>query len=140
MFYRKQIKGFSGLIAIFRNLLKNALCQFYLNLYPGPPFCNNSQFLYINQCTSGILHSSSGFLPQTWHSPIWFFSMGLFWAQEPLKGSPLKIYLIFMAIMAINKTAKARPKVSNVLMSMVSSSYCVIIYNTKITNFMVFYK
>ena len=38
----------------------------------------------------------------------------MFWAQDPLNGSPLKMYLIFMAKMAINRTAKARPKVSKV--------------------------
>jgi len=54
--------------------------------------------------TSGIWQSSSGFLPQTLHSPSLFLIIGLLVAQVPLNSLPVTIYLMLISINEMPKT------------------------------------
>ena len=43
------------------------------------------------------LHSSPGLLPQTVHSPMLFFNIGLLVAQVPLNSLPVNMWRILMS-------------------------------------------
>ena len=68
----------------------------------------------------GILHSSSGFLPQTVHSPRLFLIIGLFVAQVPLNSFPVKICRILINPKAIRKKL-------NMMLNEISNSFIVIL-------------
>ena len=70
----------------------------------------------------GILHSSSGFLPQTLHSPRLFLIIGLLVAQVPLNSLPVKICLILISPKAIRKKL-------NMMLNEISNSFIVILYS-----------
>jgi len=56
----------------------------------------------------GILQDSSAVFPQTEHSPIFSFNMGLLVAQVPLNSFPVRIWRILIRI-------KERPKAVNII-------------------------
>ena len=77
---------------------------------------------------SGILHSSSGFLPQTEQSPIWFLSIGLLVAHVPRNSLPVNIWRRFISANdkpnTTNMIANMGRNVAIILCIVVSSSCC----------------
>jgi len=61
--------------------------------------------------TSGILHSSSGLLPHTLHSPTLFLSIGLLVAQVPRNSLPVTIWRILMRMNEIPKKPKIMARI-----------------------------
>lgn len=61
---------------------------------------------------SGILQSSSGFLPHILQSPSSFFNIGLLLAQVPLNSLPVTMCLMLIMMKEIAKTP---PMISNIV-------------------------